>query len=139
MKKFLLANGLFIIVLALFGFFGVFGPIAQKSVFGQLWYLDNRENTAHLLIGIICVISALVFSPNVQRWVIWIFAFVAITVAIYSIVTFHILRVNVEYPIEEVLYFTLGDLALWAALADRQNLKNRVLRQPPKEDISVWP
>ena len=52
-KRALTIAGVVFLLMSLFGFFEVFGPGANNSIFGQGWWLDNAENYSHLAFGLI--------------------------------------------------------------------------------------
>ena len=47
MKKFLIGMGLFFLLLAGLGFFGMLGPTASESMLHNLWWLDDEQNLVH--------------------------------------------------------------------------------------------
>jgi hypothetical protein len=113
-KKFLLVFGIGAIFYGLAGFFHIIGPGAAHSIFGEKWWLDNTENWIHLTAGLVSIIFAL-FLPSLAREIFaWIMTVLSISISIYSILVFHLLNQNIENPIEEVVYFTVGNIALWS-------------------------
>lgn len=119
-KKALIIIGTVFALMSFLGALRVFGPGAQNSILGQLWWLDSQENVSHLAVAIICLAGAWLLPLTGQKILIWFFAAALILISIYSVITFHLLKINVEAPVEEVIYFTLGDLALWAAVKNQR-------------------
>jgi hypothetical protein len=121
-KRALIIAGTVFILMAVFGFFEVFGPGAKNSIFGQAWWLDNTENGSHLAFGLAFLASAFFAATPYRKWLAWVFGIALVLFSIYSIITAHLLHVNLEEPVEEVIYFALGDLILWGATRDKRVL-----------------
>ncbi len=86
--------------------------------------MNNLGNWIHLTAGIISISVAVFFSRQIQLSVMWVFTILTISGAIYSIISQHYLKINVEDPIEEIIYFTMGNLALLVFTLDaRQQQK----------------
>lgn len=115
-KKFLLVFGIGAVLFSLAGFFHVIGPDAAHSIFGNKWWMANSENWSHLSAGLISLVFALFLPDDAQEIFAWIMASFSIGFSIYSILVFHLLNKNVEDPVEEVIYFTVGNIALWSML-----------------------
>jgi len=121
-KRALIFAGTTFILIALFGFFEVLGPGAKNSIFGQGWWLDNAENGSHLIFGLAFLTSAFFAPASYRKWLAWTFGVALVVFSIYSIVTYHVVHVNVEAPVEEVIYFALGDLILWGVTREKRLL-----------------
>jgi len=122
-KRALIIAGTVFVLMAVFGFFEVLGPGAKNSIFGQGWWLDNAENYSHLAFGLTFLASALFAAAPYRKGLAWTFGLALVVFSIYSIITYHIVHVNIEEPVEEVIYFALGDLILWGVTRDKKFLK----------------
>jgi hypothetical protein len=120
-RALILAAAVFILMAAL-GFFDILGPGSKNSLLGQAWWLDNAENGSHLIFGLIFLACSFLAAAPYRNKLAWAFGAVLVVFSIYSITTAHILHVNLEEPVEEVIYFTLGDLILWGATRDKKIL-----------------
>lgn len=111
-KKFLLIAGIGAILFGLAGFFGIIGPVPERSIFGHHWWVPNIENWNHLIFGLISIMISLFVSNKFQKAFMWFMTFLTLGVAIYSITARYFLMVTFEDPFEEIIYFTMGNLAL---------------------------
>src|SRR5690348_889466 len=84
-KNFLLIGGIVLVLVGILGFAGIIGPTPEKSIFGTSWWFDNGENWAHLIIGIVGLIGALVFPMAIQKPVVMLLGIVAVLVGLYSL------------------------------------------------------
>ncbi len=121
--------GLFLLILAALGFFGVLGPTADESALHNLWWLDDEQNLIHLAAGLACFGFARWMPDEAKEGLCWIFGLAGVMVAIASLFLDRLTHANVERPIETVLYFTLGDLFLWTATRQVQKQKDLLLRE----------
>ncbi len=133
LKTVLIVTGIFFILLGILGFVRVLGPTSQESIFGELWWLDKTENWSHLVVGLVSVIFGLFAQDSGKKIWGWLYGILLVVVSIYSIITSHLLKVNLEVPVEEVLYFTIGDIVLWATVnsnkAKKEILHPSAIRQ----------
>jgi fructose-specific phosphotransferase system IIC component len=123
-KRALIIAGTAFILMAVLGFFDILGPGAKNSILGQTWWLDNTENGSHLIFGLIFLACSFLVAAPYRNKLAWAFGAVLVVLSVYSITTAHILHVNLEAPIEEVIYFTVGDIILWGATRDKKILNS---------------
>lgn len=115
-KQFLIWGGIILIAVGVLGFLGVIGPTAGKSIFGANWWFDNRENWAHLLLGVVGLIAAFVLPTVAQKGLVLILGALGVLVGIYSLaVSTNFLGANLENPLDTILHIVVGAWALWAS------------------------
>lgn len=116
MRQFLFIGGLILILIAILGFAGIIGPTQEKSIFGDNWWFDNGENWAHLVIGIVGLIAALVLPANLQKLLVIVLGVVAVLVGLYSlIISTDFLGSRLQNPLDTILHLGVGAWALIAA------------------------
>jgi hypothetical protein len=114
-KQFLQIGGGILLVLGIVGFSGVFSD--TKSAF----YLDNGENIAHSVLGVVAIgASFLLKDAMLQKWLV---AIVGITALAATVIGFaaagntppNLSVTNLESPADDVLHLVVGIWALAAA------------------------
>jgi ABC-type Mn2+/Zn2+ transport system permease subunit len=133
-KRFLIILGIGAVLYSLAGFFHVIGPDAAHSIFGKMWWLDNTENWTHLIAGVVSLVFAFYFSDIAQEIFAWIMSFLSIGVSVYSIIAPYLLNRSIEDPVEQVIYFTAGNIAIWSMLYQMQ--KQRKAEMDKLQQIS---
>ena len=114
-KHFLIVGGLTLIAVALAGFFGIIGPTTQDSLFGDMWWFDNAENWAHLVLGIVALVVALALPAILQEWVTLLVGALGVLVGLYNVLgSTMLLGANLENPADTILHVAVG---AWALLA----------------------
>ncbi|MBI4175417.1 hypothetical protein HY523_02245 [Candidatus Berkelbacteria bacterium] len=119
-KNFLLYGGLILVLVALLGFFGIIGPEASDSVFGDAWWFDNGENWAHLVIGVVGLLAAFMFPGSVQKPLVMILGVVGVVIGLYSIFSQQFLGANLENPMDTILHLAVGAWALWSSMGKEE-------------------
>ena len=113
-KQFLQIGGAILLVLGLVGYAGVFSD--TKSFF----YLDNGENIAHTVLGIVAIgASFLLKDAMLQKWLVVI---VGVTALAATVIGFAVAGAtapnlgvaNLESPADDILHLVVG---VWALLA----------------------
>ncbi len=115
-KGFLKVGGLVLVLVAILGYIGVIGPTPEKSIFGSFWWFDNKENLAHLVIGVAGLVAASVLSNSLQKNLVVLLGVIGVTVGLYNVVSMKLLGANLESPADLVLHLVIGVWALKAAL-----------------------
>lgn len=116
-KNFLTIGGVVLVLIAILGFVGIIGPTAADSVFGSAWWFDNGENWAHLVLGIVALISAFALPSGIQKPLVMVLGFVGILIGLYSLVISQaFLGANLENPADSILHLAVGAWALWASM-----------------------
>jgi hypothetical protein len=114
-KQFLQIGGGILLVLGIVGYAGVFSD--TKSAF----YLDNGENIAHSVLGVVAIgASFLLKDAMLQKWLV---AIVGITALAATVIGFaaagntppNLSVTNLESPADDVLHLVVGIWALAAA------------------------
>ena len=89
-KGFLTYGGAVLLLLGILGFV-VLGPTAEKSALGSFFWLDNAENYAHLLLGIVAL--AAVFVPGLNsalapyyKWIVILVGLIALFFGVYGFI-----------------------------------------------------
>lgn len=117
-KQFLTIGGVVLVVIGLLGFFGVIGPTAEGSIFGDNWWFDGPENWAHLVLGVVALIAAYNLSESNQKVLTMVLGVVAVLVGLYSLFSpGNFLGANLENPMDTLLHIAVGAWALWASMA----------------------
>lgn len=115
-KQFLQIGGAVLVLIAILGFVGVIGPTPDKSIFGPNWWFDNGENWAHLVLGVVGIISSFALSGEMQRLLVKVLGIVGVLVGLYSLVIgTNFLGANLENPADTLLHLAVGAWALLAA------------------------
>lgn len=116
-KQFLIIGGAVLLVVGLVGFFGIIGPTSDKSIFGEIWYFDNPENWAHLILGIVALLAAfLLKDPMLQKYLVILVGALALFFGVYNLFSESFLGANLENPADTALHFLVGIWALFAGL-----------------------
>lgn len=115
-KQFLTIGGIVLVLVALLGFFGIIGPTAEQSIFGELWVFDNVENWAHLILGVVALIAAFAFPATVNKPLTMAVGVVALLFAVYNIFSTSFLGAGLQRPLDLILHLVIG---IWAVAAAR--------------------
>ena len=115
-KQFLIFGGAVLVLVAVLGFFGIIGPTADKSIFGAGWWFDNGENWAHLILGVVGLISAFALPAGAQKALVMLLGVIGILVGLYSIFNQSFLGANLENPADTILHLAVGAWALFASM-----------------------
>ena len=112
-RQFLLLGGIVLVLVGLLGFFGVIGPTAEQSIFGEMWWFDNAENWAHLVLGVVALV--LLMAPaGLQKPVVILVGIVGLLVGLYNFASESLLGANLESPADLILHLVVG---IWALIA----------------------
>ncbi len=121
-KQFLLIGGIILLLLGIVGYAGVFND--TKSAF----YLDNGENVAHTVLGIVAIAASfLLKDANLQKWLVVVVGVVALFFGVYGFLvagnappnTFGVS--NLESPADDILHLVVGIWALYAAFMGKSS------------------
>ena len=117
-KQFLIIGGIVLVLIAVLGFFGIIGPTPDKSVFHSAWWFDNGENWAHLVLGVVGLISAFVLPAAGQKYLVILLGIVGVLVGLYSMfISSSFLGANLENPADSILHLAVGLWALYAGFS----------------------
>jgi hypothetical protein len=114
-KQFLQIGGGILLLLGIVGYAGVFSD--TKSAF----YLDNGENIAHTVLGVVAIgASFLLKDATLQKWLV---AIVGVTALAATVIGFlvagnaqpNLSVTNLESPADDVLHLVVGIWALAVA------------------------
>ncbi|MDP3795400.1 MAG: DUF4383 domain-containing protein [bacterium] len=107
-KQFLLAGGIVLIALALYGFL-----VPQTP--GSFFWLDAAENWAHLVFGVVALIAYFALPQETHGPLVLVVGLVALIVTIYGfLVDTNLLGANLENPADNILHLVV---AVWAFYA----------------------
>ena len=121
-KGFLQVGGAVLVLVAVLGYIGIIGPTAD-SLFGPLWYFDNAENVAHLVLGVVAL--GLVFTgiggADLQKWVTIAVGAFAIFVTLWSLMGpipegSNLWTAQLQNPADTLLHTLVGVWGLIAGL-----------------------
>lgn len=100
--------------LALLGFFGITGPTAADSLFGESWFFDNGENWGLAIMGVVSLVIAFSVPEMTKKWIVVAFGAIAVLLGVYSFFTPNLLGSQLQNPTDTILYLILG---VWGLLA----------------------
>lgn len=115
-KGFLQVGGAVLVLVGILGYVGVIGPTPQQSLFGDLWWFDNAENIAHLVLGIVGLAASFVLDNQMQKTLVMVLGVVGVLVGVYNFVSPELLGANLEVPADTVLHLVVGAWALYASM-----------------------
>ena len=112
---FLKVGGIVLVVLGVLGYL-----LPEGRLLGDSFYLDNAENIAHLVLGIVALIAAYTLPTGAQRGLVWIVGLVAILFAVWGFMVagneapnwYGI--TNLENPLDNLLHLAVAIWAIWA-------------------------
>lgn len=128
-RQFLLIGGIILVVVGLLGFAGILGPTAERSIFGSMWWFDNAENVAHLVLGVVALLL-LAAPASLQRPVVIVVGALAVLVGLYNFASDQLLGANLENPADMVLHLVVGIWALFAGLRKGENAMTQSAPMP---------
>ncbi len=114
-KGFLQVGGVALVLLGVLGFVGVIGPTPEKSLFGQVWWFDNKENLAHLVLGVVGLLASVVLDAGLQKTLVMLLGVLGVGVGVYNFVSPTLLGANLEVPTDTALHLVVGAWALYAS------------------------
>lgn len=114
-KQFLTIGGIVLILVGVLGAIGVIGPTADQSLFGAAWWFDTAENWAHLVIGVVGLVSAFILPAATQKGLTMIVGVVAVLAGIYSLFYPTLLGANLENPTDTILHLVVGVWGIWSS------------------------
>ncbi len=118
-KQFLLLGGIILVVLGVAGL-TVLGPTVDRSALGPVNYLDNAENVAHLVLGVVALAAYyLLKDAQLQKWLVVLVGVIALLVAALGFMNGanpapNVGVSNLEMS-DNILHLVVGVWALWAA------------------------
>lgn len=122
-KQFLMIGGVVLILVGILGMVGIIGPTAAESLFGEMWWFDNAENWAHLILGVVALAVAFALPAQLQEWVTLLVGIVGVLVGLYSLLGMTmLLGANLENPADSALHVAVGAWALLAWWKGRASL-----------------
>ncbi|MEK7541347.1 MAG: hypothetical protein AAB533_00680 [Patescibacteria group bacterium] len=129
-KNFLTIGGIVLVVVGLGGMVGILGPTADSSVFGSLWWFDNGENWAHLILGVAALI--VVFAvPSLGAPVTLLVGVLGLLVGLWGFALMggvpNFYGANLENPADNILHLAVG---AWALLSWMKGRKSMSLMSP---------
>lgn len=110
-KLFLIIGGIVLIVVGVAGFAGIIGPTPEASIFGDLWWFDNPENWAHLVLGIAALLIAFAVAP-LRTPITLIVGLLGLAVGVWGFMAPDLLGANLENPADNILHLVVGAWAL---------------------------
>lgn len=115
-RWFLTIGGIVLLALGIIGFITWY---AAGITGNNIFYLDNGENLAHVVLGVVALILAKVTGANtpIQKWVVVLVGLVALFFGVYGFAVAGAERpntfglANLENPLDNLLHLVVG---LWA-------------------------
>lgn len=112
-KGFLQFLGVVLIVMGTFGFIGILGPTASRSIFGTVWVFDNSESIAVTLLGVISIFATFLFPPMQQRYLVILIGIGTVLLGLYTFVNTTLLGAVFEIPADTIFLLAIGVWALY--------------------------
>ncbi len=115
-RQFLQIGGVILLLLGIVGFVGIF----NKASTPWFW-LDNGENVAHVVLGVVAIAAAYVLKDaDAQKWLVAIVGVVGILSGLYGFAVAggpepNAGFTNLESPSDNLLHLVVGAWALYAA------------------------
>lgn len=111
-RQFLMIAGIILLVLAALGFL-----LPNGMILGNTWYLTVGENLAHLVVGVLAIVSAFWTNEKIQKSLTQAVAIITLFFAVYGFLvanspspnTFGV--ANLENPYDNLLHLIV---AVWA-------------------------
>lgn len=120
-KGFLQFGGAILLVLGIVGYLTqiLFPP--QGKFIGDVLYLDNFENIAHTVLGIVALAAAYVLSADLQKWLVALVGAFGVVVAVFGVLNLSAPPPNMGVTnlelIDDVIHLVVGAWGLYAAFA----------------------
>lgn len=109
------------VILAILGFLGVTGPLAEDSIFGSVWWFDTAESWALMIVGVISIIISYTASVKLQKPFALAVGLLSILFAAWTkYIDPEFLGINIEFPIELIWFSIFG---IWGAVCSMVNSK----------------
>ena len=113
---FLKVGGIVLIVLGVLGYL-----LPEGRLLGDSFYLDNAENIAHLVLGVVALVAVYTVPESAQRGLVWVVGLVALLFAVWGFMVagepapnwYGI--ANLENPLDNLLHLVVAVWAIWAA------------------------
>lgn len=115
-----MAGGIILLVLGVLGMF-VLGPTPASSMLGDFFWLDQTENYAHLLFGIVALAAYyLLKDEQMTKWLVALVGGIALVVAILGFLNTggpvpNVGYGNLENPSDTILHVFVAVWAFYAA------------------------
>jgi sulfite exporter TauE/SafE len=127
------------IVLAALGIIGFIAWYATGQAENNIFYLDNGENVAHTVLGVVALILAAITKANdaIQKWVVVLVGLVALFFGVYGFAVGGDARPNtfglgnLENPLDNLLHLVVGVWALASAFMPKPS-KAQIGQAPPR-------
>lgn len=124
-KGFLQVGGAVLVLIGLLGMLGLLiGPTPGNSIFGEVWWFDEYENIAHLVLGVAGLAAAFLFPATYQRYLVLLLGVVGIVVGLVSLIGpvtqgSNLLGAQLQNPADTLLHLVVGAWALYAVFGAR--------------------
>lgn len=125
-KGFLQYGGIILLALGILGYILLVLFPPQGKFIGDVLYLDQTENIAHTLLGIVAIAAAYVLSPDLQKWLVAAVGAFGILVAIWGLLVIgapapNLGITNLEF-LDDVIHLVVGAWGLYAAFVSRPRM-----------------
>lgn len=121
-KQFLVIGGVVLVIIAILGFIGITGPTPAQSIFGSMWWFDNYENWAHLILGIVALLSAFLMPAVGQKTLVMLLGVIGLLIGIYSIFYVNFFGAMLQNPADTILHIAVGIWALIASMGGKRTM-----------------
>lgn len=125
-RQFLLLGGIILLALGVLGMFGL-GPTSDASVLGGFFWLDQTENVAHLLLGVVALGAYYLVRDETLN--LWLVRLVGIIAAVVTVIGFmsaankepNVGLSNLENPSDNILHLVVAVWALWVGFMNSRS------------------
>ncbi len=134
-RQFLLIGGIILVLLGILGLV-VLGPTADKSALGAAFYLDNAENVAHLVLGIVALLAYWLLKDDMLvKWLVILVGVIALAVAVIGFLNSgnpapNVGVSNLENPLDNILHLVVGVWALGASFMGKKTSSGTMAAPP---------
>lgn len=118
-KNFLMIGGSVLVVVGLGGMVGILGPTPDASIFGEIWWFDDAENWAHLVLGVVGLAVALAIPP-LHGSITLLVGILALAAGVWGFISPDLLGAYLENPADNILHLAVG---AWAVMSWMQGRK----------------
>lgn len=115
-----MVGGVVLVVVGIAGMIGVIGPTPDASIFGALWWFDDAENWAHLVLGVAALAIAFTL-PMLQAPITLVVGIVGLLVGVWGFVSTDLLGAMLENPADNILHLAVG---VWAVASWKMGQKS---------------
>lgn len=126
-RQFLLLGGIVLVLLGVLGLF-VLGPTAEQSLLHDFFWLDNTENLAHILFGVVALVAYYTLKDaQMIRWLVILVGIVALVAAVAGFMNMgapapNVGITNLESPADNILHLVVAAWAFYVSFMGNKSM-----------------